>query len=93
MDYIIHYYCIFPICYYRVTYTLSGEGDGRYGTSNQTQGTAQKSRLYLVIVGETIGGKVDTAEAGGGVDYKFSTVSPYKIDPLTLDAFISWKLK
>ena len=47
------------------TYTGEG-GDGRYGPPDQPQRTVQESRLYLVIVGETIGGKVDIAETGGG---------------------------
>ena len=41
---------------------------GHIMPSDQSQGTLQKSRHYLVIVAETIKGKVDTAEMGVGGD-------------------------
>lgn len=45
--------------------------------------TLQRSRLYLVIIGETIGGKMDTAETGFGGDFELFTVAPLnKVDQL-----------
>ena len=41
---------------------------GHIMPSDQRQWTLQKSRHYLVIVAETIRGKVDTAETGVGGD-------------------------
>ena len=40
----------------------AGDGEGRFGPTDQHQRTLQISRLYLVTVAVTIGGKVDTAE-------------------------------
>ena len=58
------------------------------------QRTLQISRLYLVTVALTIGGKVDTAETGVGGDYELSTVTPLdKIDPLFPYVVILSKLK
>ena len=44
------------------------DGEGQFGPSDQRQRTLQKSRHYLVIVAETIRGKMDTAEIGVGGD-------------------------
>ena len=60
----------------------AGDGEGRFGPTDKRQRTLQISRLYLVTVAVTIGGKVDTAETGDGGDFKLSTVAPLdKIDP------------
>ena len=40
----------------------AGDGEGRLGPTDQRQRTLQICRLYLVTVGVTIRGKVDTAE-------------------------------
>ena len=61
----------------------AGDGEGRFGPTDQRQRTLQKSRLDLVIVAVTIGGKVDTAETGVGGDVELSKVAGLdKIDPL-----------
>ena len=44
-------------------------GSVRDGPSEQRQWTLQKSRHYLMIVAETIRGKMDTAEMGVGGDF------------------------
>ena len=60
----------------------AGDGEGRFGPTDQHHRTLQISRLYLVTVAVTIGGKVDTAETGVGGDFELSTVAPLdKIDP------------
>lgn len=50
--------------------------------SDQRQRTLQKSRHYLVIVAETIRGKVDTAETGVGGDVKLPTVTLAPLDKI-----------
>ena len=56
--------------------------------------TLKISRLYLVIVALTIGGKVDTAETGIGGDFELSSVAPLdKIDPPFPYVVILRKLK
>ena len=60
----------------------AGDREGRFSPTDQRQQTLHISRLYLVIVAVTMGGKVDTAEMGVGGDFKLSTVAPLdKIDP------------
>ena len=59
-----------------------GEGEGRFGPTDQHQPTVYKFQLYLVVVGETIGSKVDSAKTGVGGDPDLSTEARlYKIDP------------
>ena len=59
----------------------AGDGEGRFSPTDQRQWTLQISRLYLVTVAVTIGGKVDTAETGDGGDFELSIVAPLdKID-------------
>ena len=58
------------------------DGEGRFDPTDQRQRTIQKSRLYLVTVAVTVGGKVDTAETSVGGDFELSSVAPLdKIDP------------
>ena len=52
------------------------DGGGWFGPTDQRQWTLHISRLYLVKVVVTIGGKVDTAETSVGGDTEFSTVAP-----------------
>ena len=60
---------------------VGGTG-GQFGPTDKRQWTLQITRLYLVTVDVTIGGKVDTAEKGVDGDFKLSTVAPLdKIDP------------
>ena len=47
----------------------AGDGEGRFGPTDQHQQTLQISRLYLVTVAVTIGGKVDVAETSDGGDF------------------------
>ena len=42
----------------------AGDGEGRFGPTDQHQRTLQISRLYLVTVAVTIRGKVNTAGTG-----------------------------
>ena len=72
----------------------AGDGEGRFGPTDQRQRTLQKSRLYLVIVAVTIGGRVDTAETGIGGDSECSTAAPLdKIDPPFPYVVVRTKLK
>ena len=67
----------------------AGDGEG-----DQRQRTLQISRLYLVTVVVTIGGKVDTAEKAVGGDFELSTVAPLdKIDPPFPDVVFHRKFK
>ena len=60
----------------------AGDGEGRFGPTDQHQRTPQISRLYLVIFAVTIGGKVDTAGTGVVGNFELSTVAPLdKINP------------
>ena len=47
----------------------AGDGEGWFSPTDQCQQTLQISRFCLVTVGETIGGKVDTAGTGVGGDF------------------------
>ena len=72
----------------------AGDGEGWFGPTDQHQRTLKKSRLYLVIVAVTIGGKVDTAEMGIGSDFERSTVAPLdKIEPPIPYVVVRTKLK